>query len=133
MDSLAKFSSSPYRRSPSLILWPDLCLLFRTHINKMRSDQWKNQLPNFGTWYRSIYLTIPPHLSWFYNLKFPRKIISSFSRLRFGYKLLPSHSYNLFLNIPSLCALHISEAILIFLIFSFIELLYPNIKSYLLL
>lgn len=91
-------------------LWFDIWSLFRTHINKMLLDQWKNQPSNFATWYNSISFTIPIR-PWFYNLKLCRKTIFSFSRIRIGHTLLSSHSYYLLLNNSPLCILHIAEAI----------------------
>jgi len=48
-------------------------------------------------------ITSIPSKPWFHNLNLSRKLICSFSRLRFGHSLLPSHSFKLSLNDSPFC------------------------------
>lgn len=109
-DSLAKSTSSLLCPSSSLIPWTDFCSILKTNNALMWLNQWTNLPPNYSTWYRNISPTIPSQ-PWFHNMKLNRKTICSFSRLRLGHTLLPSHSFKLTLCDSPFCTLHISEAI----------------------
>jgi hypothetical protein len=85
--------------------WTDFCPLLKSHISNLWHNQWNNLAPNYAPWYKNISPSIPSH-PWFHNLKLNRNMITSFSRLRFGHTLLPSHSYKLSLNDSPLCMLH---------------------------
>ena len=109
-DQLAKSTAS--LRVPSIcrIPWSDFSPVLRTCVNSLWQRHWNSLPPNFATWYRSITPSIPPR-PWFHDLYLTRKAISSFSRLRFGHTLLPSHSFKLSLNDSPLCTLHTTPSI----------------------
>lgn len=107
-DSIAKSTSSFCCPSPTLIPWTDFCPLLKYHIYNLWRNQWNGLAPNYASWYKNISPSIPSH-PWFHNLKLNRKIITSFSRLRFGHTLLPSHSYKLSLNDSPLCMFHVHD------------------------
>jgi hypothetical protein len=79
--------------------------MFKSCTYKLWLKHWGSLPPHFTIWYRNISPSILP-LPWFHNLNRSRKSISSFSRLRFGHTLLPSHSFKLALNDSLLCTLH---------------------------
>lgn len=104
-DKLAK-SSASLRCPPSAqIPWSDFTPILRSCTSNLWLKHWGSLPPHFATWYRNISPSISP-LPWFHNLNLSRKTISSFSRLRFGHTLLPSHSFKLSLNNSPLCTLH---------------------------
>lgn len=108
VDSIAKSTSSFCCPSPTLIPWTDFCPLLKSHISNLWLNQWNNLAPNYASWYKNISPSIPSQ-PWFHNLKLNRNIITSFSRLRLGHTLLPSHSYKLSLNDSPLCMLHVHD------------------------
>lgn len=74
-------------------LWSDFCLNLRLCTDKLWQNRWETLPLNFGTWYRTISITIPHHPC-FRNTNLSRKSIISFSWFRFGHTLLPFLSLN---------------------------------------
>jgi len=62
-----------------------------------RYRKWTNLPPYFADSFRIVCPSILP-FPWFHKIPIPRRIIVSFSRLRFGHGRLPAHSYYLSLN-----------------------------------
>ncbi|XP_025418121.1 uncharacterized protein LOC112688914 [Sipha flava] len=108
-DSLAKSTAFLCCPSSSTIPWSDFCPMLKNSVDKLWLRYWKGLPTHFATWYRDIVPSISP-LPWFDKSKLSRKNISSFSRLRFGHTLLPSHSFKLGLNDSPLCTRHFSPA-----------------------
>lgn len=109
-DSLAKNTASIRIPSNNLIPWSDFCPKLKSCIHRLWSDSYNNLPPHFATWYRNLNPNIPPN-PWFHKLNLSRKVICSFSRLRFGHTLLPSHSFKLSLNDSPLCTFDHTPAI----------------------
>lgn len=108
-DSFSKSTSSLINPSSALIPWTDFFPLLKSHIDQIWINQWSSLPSNYASWYRNISPSIP-HNPRFLNLNLSKKIISSFSHLRLGHTLLPSHSYKLSLKDSPLCTLHATES-----------------------
>jgi hypothetical protein len=100
--TIAKNTASIQLPSNIPIPWFDFCPKLKSCVHHLWSDSYNNLPHHFATRYRKLNPTIPSK-PWFHNLKLSRKAISSFSRLRFGHTLLPSHSFKLSLNDSPLC------------------------------
>lgn len=109
-DYLVKNTASIQLPSIIPIPWSDFCPKLKSCIYRLWSDSYNNLPLHFATWYRKLNPTIPSK-PWFHKLKLSRKAISSFSRLRFGHTLLPSHSFKLSFNDSPLCIFDHSPAI----------------------
>lgn len=69
-----------------------------------------NLIPSYVSWYKKLIANILC-CTWFQGLDLPRQLIVVYSRVHFGYNLLPNHSFRLFFNLSPLCSLHHDEII----------------------
>lgn len=98
----------------------DLLPIHRRLLRNAWNSKWSSLLPNFTSWHTSISTSIPEP-PWSQDLDLQRSTIVSFSRLRLGHNLLPTHSFLHSLNSSPLCTL---KSFVTFIIFSSLVLLF---------
>jgi hypothetical protein len=88
--------------SPIKISYSDFIPNLKAHTLRLWNRKRSNPPPTFTVSYRLVYSHVL-QFPWFHNIPISRKVIISFSRLRFGYNRLPAHSLYLSLNNSPFC------------------------------